>query len=96
MSDKPTIRDMTSDGASVRRIVAHIRERMRPAGSCSVDIGFSTTYGWVASIELISGTLLRTGCGHVHLMDPIDTLVRLLDEIDMLIDKYWKEHAPDA
>ena len=79
----------------MRRIVDYLRERVWEADkSCSVSIGFSTTYGWVGEVEVETGALLRTGHGHVYGMEPIDTLVRLLDELDACVDKYLERHKP--
>jgi len=91
MSDPTLLRELVSDGASVRRIEEHIRARLKEHGpGANVVIEYSTMSEWTAVIEVPTGATLTVGCGLVYNAEPIDTLVRLLDEIDKAIDHYWE------
>jgi hypothetical protein len=82
---------MTDTGASVKRIVDYIHERLKDTGKdANVVIEYSTTFEWTAVIEVGNGAILRSGCGHVHAQEPIETLVELFDYIDKSIDRYWE------
>jgi len=96
MADAPTVRAMVDTGASVKRIVAYVHERLK--GTCkdaTVIIDYSTMSGWGAVIEVGTGAILRSGCGLVHAQEPIDTLVELFDHIDKSIDRYWELNTPE-
>jgi len=91
VADKPTLRDMVNDGASVRRIVDYIREQLKEGGrECNVVIEYSITRSWTAVVELDTGAVLRVGCGQVHGAEPIDTLVELVDRIEAAVKRYWE------
>ena len=84
-------KEMVDTGNSVRRIVDHVRERLQGTGEdASVLIEYSTTFGWVAVITVGTGAMLRSGCGHVHGQEPIETLVELFEHIDASITRYWE------
>lgn len=88
---------MVDTGASVKRIVAYVHERLQETGKeASVCVEYSTTFGWTAVIEVGTGAILRSGCGLVHEQEPIDTLVELFDHIDKSIDRYWELNSPEG
>jgi hypothetical protein len=91
MPDKPNIRSMVDTGASVKRIVDYIHERLKGTGKdATVTIEYSTTFGWMAIISVDTGATLNSGCGLVHDQEPIETLVELFDHIDKSLDRYWE------
>ena len=90
MTDLTMLRDLVTDGASVRLIEDHIKERLASTGQPNVVIEYSTAFQWTATIEVATGATLKVGHGLVYKAEPIDTLPRLLEEIDKAIDHYWE------
>lgn len=91
--EKPTLRAMVSDGASVRRIIDYVQEQLKDP-KCTVAIDCSDCCGWGAVIARSSGAVLNIGHSRSYdQKEPIGTLVELTEKIDEAIAHYWELNA---
>ena len=74
--DEPAFRAMVDTGASVRYIVAYIREYLNDP-ECYVEIRFVTGFGWLGEVHTTRGATIRSSYGD----EMIETLVELFDKL---------------
>lgn len=78
--DNPSLRAMVDTGASVRRIVAHVREQLNDP-EARVNISYLSHGGWHGAIETTRGATIRVGCLHEHAAEEIDTLAEMFEQL---------------